>query len=252
MKGTGMQLPGTGRQGRLITIMLGASLVAAACSGTAAAPSAAETPGTSNSSPTGATTIPTASPVGASSLPTDAPAGASTPPIDPSADVCAPFAGGAQPPATADVKALVGGMPKTVDGEPVRDPKAYPAMQVLCSGPDDGNALVQAFAQQFGLDLRTVVIGRFGVTVDKYATLVEVIRAPGQNGDVILAAFAVLGVAFDPASATPANVGGKDVMYMQDGDRKHYLYVEGDTIWTFTLQTDAQAAKLLAKLAGSS
>ena len=252
MKGIGMQGRGTAGRGRLITIMLGASLVAAACSGTAAGPSAAQAPGTSNSPPAGAPTVPTASPAGGGSLPTDAPAGASTPPIDLSADVCAPFAGGAEPPATADVKALVGGMPKTVDGEPVRDPKAYPAMQVLCSGPDDGNTLVQAFAQQFGLDLRTVVIGRFGVTVDKYATLVEVIRAPGQDGNAILPAFAILGVAFDPASATPTNVGGKDVTYMKDGDTRHYLYVDGDTIWTFTLQTDAQAAKLLAKLAGSS
>lgn len=254
MSGTGMQRRGTAGRGRLITIMLGASLVAAACGGTAAAPSGTEAPRASSSTPAGPTAASgsslTASPAGGSSLPTDATASGSTPPIDSSTDVCAPFAGGARPPATADVKALLGRMPKTVDGEPVRDPKAYPAMQVFCSGSGDGSQLVQVFALQFGLDLRTFVMGQFGATVDKFATLVEVTRAPGKDGNAILPALTALGIPFDPASATQANVGGKAVMSMSDGDLKHYLFVDGDTIWTFTLQTDAQAAKLIAKLAG--
>lgn len=251
MEGTGMQRRGTAGRGRLIAMVLGASLFAGACSGAPAASSGSQSPLAPSLTPAGATTVPTASLAAGSSVSTDPPASGSTPPVDLPTNVCAPFAGGAQSPASAEEKALVARMPKTVDGEPVRDPKAYQALQVLCSGPDDGDQLVQVFAQTFGLDLRTVVMGRFGATVDKYATLVEAIRAPGQDGNAIVPALGALGVAFDAASATRASVGGKDVMYTADGALKHYLYVDGDTIWTFTVLTDAQAATLLARLGGS-
>lgn len=247
-----MQRRGPAGRGRLATILLGASLVAGACSGAPAAASGTTTPLASSSAPAAATTVPTESPAAGSSLPDESPTSGSSQPVDAPTGVCAPFAGGAQPPATADVKALVDRLPKTVDGVPVRDPKAYQGMQVFCSGSDDGDQLVQAIAQTFGLDLRTVVMGRFGATVDSYATLVEVIRAPGQDGNAVLPAFAALGAAPDPALATRASVGGKDVGYITDGAGKRYVYVDGDTIWTFTVLTEAQAATIIAVLAGSS
>ena len=172
--------------------------------------------------------------------------------IDPSIDVCAPFAGGAKPPATAEETALVERMPKTVDGEPVRDPKAYPAMQVFCSGADDGNELVQVIGEEFGVDLRTALLGQFGASVDGYAALVEVIRAPGQDGMAALPAFAALGGPFHPESATQVSVAGKDVMYIEVGDGRRYQYVDGDTIWSFSVLTEAQAATLIAALDSAS
>lgn len=235
---------------RLIIMVLGASLAAGACSAAPAASTGSEKPLATSSPPAAATTVPSAPATAGSPAPSEPIGGGSVPPVDSATGVCAPFAGGAQPPATAAAKALVARFPKTVDGEPVRDPKAYPAMQVLCSGGDDGDQLVQAFAQSFALDLRTVVMGRFGATVDSEASLVEVIQAPGQDGQALLPAFAALRIAFDPGSATQASVGGKAVMTIPDGDGKRYQYVDGDTVWTFTLRTDAQAATLLAKLAG--
>lgn len=231
----------------LITMMLGGSLVAAACSGAPPAATGTVTPLTSSSAPAEETTVPTGSPAVGSPLPSDAPA-VSAGAIDPSEDVCAPYAAGARPPATAEEKALLDRMPETVDGEPVRDPQAYQAMQVFCSGADDGGELVQVFVEEFGLDLRTIVMGRFGATVDSYTVVVEVIRAPGQDANAMLTGFAAIGVAFDPGSGTPASVGGKDVTYREFGGEKRYEYVDGDTIWHFTVLTEAQATALITAL----
>jgi hypothetical protein len=227
--------------------MLGSSLVAAACSG--ATPGATETASApaSNPAPSDEATVPTASPADGSALPTDG-AGGSTPPIDLTTDVCAPFAGGAQPPATAEVNALLETFPKTVGGEPVQDPKANQAMQTFCSGTDDGNEVVRVIAEEFGLDLRTVVLGRFGAIVDSYSTLVEAVRAPGKEGDAFLMPMVAMRIALDPTSATQASVGGKDVLYLESGGVTRYQYVDGDTLWFFTVQTEAQAASIISAL----
>ena len=237
--------------GRLITGMLGASLIVAGCGGgTPASSSATGTPLASSSAAAEATTVPTGLPADGSALPTDPPASASAASFDPATDICAPFAGSAEPPPTADVTAMLERYPETVDGQPIQDPKAHQAMQVFCSGADDGNVLAQVIAQEFGVDLRTAVLGNFGATVDSYFGLVEVIRVPGQDGNAALPAFAALGGAIDPEQGTQASVGGKDVKVLDLGGAKRYQYVDGDTIWAFTVETDAQAAKLIAALAG--
>jgi hypothetical protein len=169
--------------------------------------------------------------------------------FDPSIDICAPFAGSGEPPPTADVTALLERFPDTVDGQPVSDPKAHPAMQVFCSGADDGNELAQVIAQEFGVDLRTAVLGNFGAIVDSYFSLVEVIQVPGQDGNAALPAFAALGGAIDPTQGTMTNVGGKDVKVLDLGNAKRYQFVDGDTIWAFMVETDEQAATMIAELA---
>lgn len=228
-----------------ISIVLGASLVAGACSGSPAASSATDTPVASSSAAAAATAVPTDPPAEGSPLPSDPPA---TQSFEPPNNVCEPFVTGAPPLPTAEEAALLERMPETVDGEPVREPSAGPAMEVFCSGPDDGDELVQVFIEEFGLDLRTVVLGRFGATVDTYATLVEAFRAPGHDGNAIFPALVALGGAVDPASATQTSVGGKSVSYIENGDRRRYQYVDGDTIWTFTVLTEAQAAAIIAAL----
>ncbi len=242
-----MKRRGTARRGRLITAILAGSLVAAACSGAPTASTGTGAPLASSSAPADGTTAPAASPVDGSAVPTD-PGGGSTPPIDLTTDVCAQFAGGAEPPVTAEVKALLETFPKTVDGEPVQDPKANPGMQTFCSGSDDGNELVRVMAEEFGFDLRTVVLGRFGATVDSYTTLVEAIHAPGQDGNVFLPVFIVMGVAFHPTEAIKASVGGKDVAYREVNGGRRYQYIAGDTIWLFNVKTEAQAASIISAL----
>jgi hypothetical protein len=240
-----MKRRGTARRGRLVTAILAGSLVAAACSG---APTASTGTGASlaaSSAPADGTTAPAASPADGSALPTD-PGGGSTPPIDLATDVCAPFAGGARPPATAAETELLDAMPKTVDGGPVSDPKANQAMQTFCSGTDDGNEVVRVIAEDFGIDLRTVVLGRFGATVDAYSTLVEAIRAPGEDGNAVLPAFAVMGITIHPGEGTKATVAGKDVLYREVNGGRRYQFVDGDTIWFFTVKTEAQAAAVIA------
>jgi hypothetical protein len=228
-------------------MMLGGSLVAAACGGAPTASSGTVAPPASSTAPAGGTPGPIDSPADGSALPTDQ-AGGSTPPIDLTTDVCAPFAGGAKPPATAEVNALLEAFPKTVAGEPVQDPKANPAMQTFCSGTDDGNEVVRVIMEDFGLDLRTVVLGRFGAIVDSYSTLVEAVRAPGKEGDAFLVPMIAMRIALDPTSATQASVGGKDVLYLEDGGVTRYQYVDGDTLWFFTVQTEAQAASIISAL----
>ena len=183
----------------VIAITLGAALVAGACAGAAAPSSATGGPAASSSAAAEATAARRTRPPTAAHLPTDPPASASAASFDPAIDICAPFTGDAEPPPSADVTAMLERFPETVDGEPIQDPKAHPAMQVFCSGADDGNVLAQVIAQEFGVDLRTAVLGNFGAIVDSYFSLVEVIRVPGQDGNAVLPAFAALGGAIDPA-----------------------------------------------------
>ena len=234
----------------LIIMILGAGLVAGACSGPSAPSQATAAPLASSSAAAEGTTTPTDPPADGSALPSDPPASASAVSFDPAIDICAPFEGSAEPPPTADVTALLERFPETVDGQPVSDPKAHQAMQVFCSGADDGNVLAEVIAQEFGVDLRTAVLGNFGAIVDSSFTLVEVIRVPGQDGNAALPAFAALGGAIDPGQGTMANVGGKDVKVLDLGNAKRYQFVDGDTIWAFMAETDAQAATMIAELAG--
>lgn len=243
-----MQRRNTVGRRRLISIIVGAGLVAAACSGAPAASPGTATPLASTSAPADVATVPTDPPADASALPTEPPANETTQPIDPPKDVCAPFAGGAQPPATAEETALLDRMPRTVDGEPVTRQRAYRFIQDVCSSENFPDDFIQAVMETFGLDVRTVVIGSFGVTVEGYMFGVEVYRAPGQDANTILTALAAVG-RVNPAEFKPGSVGGKDVMYLEDGyGGKNYRYVDGDTIWEFDFLTDAQAATLIAAL----
>lgn len=247
-----MSRPAMATNRHLIMIILGAAFVAGACTGAAAPSSASAPPLASSSAAADVTTTPTNPPADGTALPTDptdAPASASTASFDPSVDICAPFAGSATPPPTADVTALLERFPETVDGQPVSDPKAHQAMQVFCSGADDGNVLAQVIAEEFGVDLRTAVLGNFGAIVDSYFSLVEVIRVPGQDGNAALPAFAALGGAIDPTQGTMATVGGKEVKILDLGNAKRYQFVDGDTIWAFMVETDEQAATMIAELA---
>ncbi len=233
---------------RVAIVFVLVSAVIVACSG--GAPTASTGTGASlpaSAAPADGTTAPAASPADSSALPTDA-GGGSTPPIDLATDVCAPFAGGAKPPATAAETALLDAMPETVDGEPVSDPKANQAMQTFCSGTDDGNEVVRVIWEEFGLDLRTVVLGRFGASVDSYSTLVEAIRTPGKDMNAVIPAFVVMRIAFDPSEATQAKVGGRDVAYLEANGGRRYQYVDGDTLWFFAVQTEAQAAAIISAL----
>lgn len=246
-----MQRRDTDRRGHLLTIILGASLAAGACSGAPTASSGTAAPLASTSALVDATTAPSDAPADASSLPTDPPASGSTQPVDTPKDVCAPFAGGAQPPATAEETALLDRMPKTVDGEPLRFQRAYRFIQDICSSENFPDDVVQAVMETFGLDLRTVVIGNFGVTVEGSMFSVEVYRAPGHDANTILTGLAAIG-RIDPADFRQGSVGGKDVMSLEDGyGGANYRYLDGDTIWAFNVLSDAQAAKIIAALEGS-
>ena len=231
---------------RLITVIFASSLIAAACS-SAPAGSGAATLAASSSAPANSTTTPIESPTQGSPLPTS-PSGGSVASIDPGADVCAPFAGGAQPPVTAEETALLDAMPEAVGGEPVQDPKVNQGMQTFCSGADDGNELVRVMAEEFGFDLRTAILGRFGATVDGYSTLVEAIRAPGQDGNAFLPVFIVMGVAFHPTEATEASVGRQRRRVPRGQRRRRYQYIAGDTIWLFNVKTEEQAAAIISAL----
>lgn len=161
----------------------------------------------------------------------------------------------ASPQPTIPVDAdLLAEYPQQVAGNPITEAKANPFLGLMCYSA--GQAAVDQMGTStsvLGINIATMSFGSFNATIENNEITVNAIRTPGQDANVLIGQFGLLGgflgLSVANTGLSDATVGGKNVKVVTDTDgSKSYFYAHGDTLWTFDNATDAEATAILSAL----
>ena len=207
---------------------------------------------TATSAPTGAGATGAVKTAAAGATPTAAATSGVVPTVGPGGSVAVPT--------FAPDNDLAAKFPASIDGSPVSDVTTalfVDVMRGFGAKDTDVQAIVAAF-NTFGVDFGKVSFGSASYEVDDDTVQLTALRTPGGDANKIIQNYSLLAGVFNTApgataepvpALTQSNIGGKNITLATDQDGNvTFLYVSGDTLFSWDGTTDAQNTKIAAAL----